>query len=195
MAGAQLGAAAASAIPGPAEIRLRRQVKADAARLARDGGGMTSSQRGALTAEAMGGVQAGRAQMGGELARGSAAGALSAGQRQSAISDLNRATFDATNQVGSAVRAQDLALGTQQRAENRQMQAALMEQGAARREALAAFGASQLAPSEAAIAGAGSTGQQTRYTVADRMTRALGKLKAKKATTAAQSYDSSLGGY
>lgn len=107
--------AIASAIPGKMETMYRKDIKADRARLASGGGGMTAGQRGTLQSEAMNQIQAQQAATTANLARGSSMGGGESGQRDQAVLASQKAAEGAGNQAMSDIRGQDLTLAESQR--------------------------------------------------------------------------------
>jgi hypothetical protein len=149
-----------AAIPGSAENKYLKRIKADMARVARTGGGMTQGQLSGYQATAQGAIDANRNTQLAELARSSGMGQGQSGAQQAALKAINTAADQGATRAASDIRAQDVALGAQTTAglDARLAQARAM--GAERKAQALSHWKNAVSPAE--TEGAFNTGQGQR---------------------------------
>lgn len=132
-AGIDIGHNIVGAIPGPMETRLRKQVKADQARLAGGGGGMSAAKRQEMQGQVAGQVRGAQGELMAQAARGSANGAMGAPQAAQVMLGASNQAQQQMRQGLSDIRAQDLALAEGQRERLAQQIGGLMDMGRQRK--------------------------------------------------------------
>lgn len=133
--GIDLAPAIAGAVPGKIERRLRKQSQADAERLAGGGGGMSAGKRQEMQAQAANQIRGAQGELMAQAARGSATGALNGPQATQVMLGAGQQAQEQMRQAQSDIRAQDLALAEEQRAQNMNLQGQLIGLGQQRKSA------------------------------------------------------------